>query len=301
MKMIEQFIEIFNECKNCNCRSDKKETDIPVEDLIKNNSTEPMNKSFDIETVIAKSQFNPSVTKSVKKFDKSDIDSTVLVNIENDFSSKMNMFLYSKNEPSLSNSGFIKPNEKILNDKVNYVVSSKQDNNIFNNSNNMKSPYLILIDDIETPHLHYAVAKDEKSCCLIIGNNCIYKYSFKKVDKCQINQYILNFKKDSNENNSNLNIFKTKDNTYRFGIFITNFKNLINIKLNVTKEDWDKCSKKSYESRRNSKLSQFSNKWPNNNNKPKNIIIPADYPLNIFVNKICNESIFEIYLNEESK
>lgn len=92
----------------------------------------------------------------------------------------------------LNNSGFIKPNEQILNDKVNYVVSSKEINNCVTNT---KSPYLILIDDRETPHLHYAIAKDEKTCCLIIGNNCIYKYSFKNTDKCPIDQYVFNFKK----------------------------------------------------------------------------------------------------------
>lgn len=101
-------------------------------------------------------------------------------------------------------------------------------------------------------------------------------------------------KNDSIESNNDLSIFKTKDNTYRFGIFITNFKNLVNIKLNVMNEDWDKCSKKSHESRKFLKLTQTPNKLVNNtNSKRKSVIIPADYPLNIFVNKICNESILK--------
>ena len=111
-------------------------------------------------------------------------------------------------------------------------------------------------------------------------------------------------KKGIENNNVEVEVFKTKENYYRFGIFITNFKKIVNIKLNVPdkNEDWDKLSKKSYESRRFSKLSQSSNKWSTNlNNKIKNASIPADYPLNIFVNKICNESIFEIYLSQESK
>lgn len=294
--MIDQFMSLFSDCKNCNFRSDKKETDIPVEDSIH------LNKSFDVETVIAKTQYEEHKNKLNKKFDKNSIDNTVLVNIENDFSSRMNTFLYTKNEPSLNNSGFIIPNEKIFNDKANYVVSSKQDN-INNCNNNIKSPSLIIIDDIETPHFHYAIAKDEKSCCLIIGNNCIYKYSFKNKDKNLIDQYILDLKNKSNENMSDVNLFKTNNNTYRFGIFITNFNNLINLKLNVLSEDSDKSSKFSHESKRFTKLLQPSNKWHKNksNNIPKNISIPADYPLNIFVNRICNESIFEIYLNEESK